>query len=121
MVRLVREADGALVCPHCTVADSFFTRGKGLLGRQSLPQEEGILLLPGSSIHMFGMKFAIDVVFVSREDVVTDMVENIGPGKAYVAKNLGGKTYGALEVAVGTIERLGLTPGDKLLRQDLET
>lgn len=117
-VTLVNSRDSRVICERCIVADSFWRRGRGLLGRSHLAPEEGILLLPGSSIHMFGMKFAIDVVFVTREDVITDMVENIAPGKAYVAKGQSGKPFGALELAAGAVTRLGLQVGDKILRQE---
>lgn len=111
------SGSGTPVCERCQLADSFWTRGRGLLGRQGLDPEEGILLVPGSSIHMFGMKFAIDVIYLTREDVVTDFVENIGPGKAHVAKNGAGKPYAALEVAAGTVARTGVRIGDQLLRE----
>ena len=66
---------------------------------------------------MFGMKFAIDVLFLTRDDVITDLVENIGPGKAHVARGQEGKPFGALELAAGTIQRTGVKIGDKLVRE----
>jgi hypothetical protein len=117
VIRLVISGSGTAVCERCQLADSFWTRGRGLLGRSGLDPDEGILLVPGSSIHMFGMKFAIDVIYLTREDVVTDFVENIAPGKAHVAKNGAGKPYSALEVAAGTIARTGVRVGDQLLRE----
>lgn len=111
--------DASLVCARCLVADTLWTRGKGLLGRPSLPADEGLLLVPGNSIHMFGMKFAIDVIFLTEEDVVTDLAPNIGPGKMHVAKDKAGagKPYAALEVAAGTIARVGVQVGDQLARE----
>lgn len=118
-VRLHNEARGNVLCERCAIANTMWTRGKGLLGRTDLPPEEGILLVPGSSIHMFGMKFAIDVVFLTRDDVVTDLVENIAPGKAHVAKAGAGKPYAALEMAAGTVARTGVSVGDRLKREAL--
>ena len=106
-----------IVCPRCQLADNLWTRGKGLLGRKSLDQNEGILLVPGNSIHMFGMKFAIDVIYLTRDDIVTDFVENIAPGKAHIAKDNAGKPHSALEVAAGTVARVGVEVGDKLARE----
>ena len=63
---------------------------------------------------MFGMKFALDVIFISRENIVTDFVENIIPGKAYVAKKEIGKAHAALEVVPGTIAATGTQRGDKI-------
>ena len=111
-----------VVCARCQLADNLWTRGKGLLGRQSLDSNEGILLVPGNSIHMFGMKFAIDVIYLTQDDIVTDFVADIAPGKAHVAKDKSGKgkPHSALEVAAGTIARVGVQVGDQLARVALE-
>ncbi len=64
---ILRKEDGTVVSGRCVVADSAWLRTKGLLGRASLDEDEGILLRPGSSIHMFFMRFAIDAVFLDKE------------------------------------------------------
>ncbi len=87
---------------------------KGLLGRDTLGEDEGLLIVPCSSIHMWGMKFALDVIFLTRENVVTDFVENIAPGKVYVSKSHHGKARVALEMAAGTVAKSGLQRGDQL-------
>jgi uncharacterized membrane protein (UPF0127 family) len=118
IVRIFNSTQGNIVCEKCVVADNFWTRGKGLLGRKELPVDEGILLSPGNSIHMFGMKFAIDVVFLTRDDIVTDLVENIAPGKAHIARDGGvGKPFAALELASGKVRQVGLSIGDQLKRE----
>lgn len=117
-VRVLNSTRNSVLCERCQIADSFWARGKGLLGRASLPADEGIWLSPGGSIHMFWMKFPIDVVFVTRDDVVADFVENIAPGKTYVAKDKGaGKPFAALEIAAGQIAARGLAIGDQLKRE----
>lgn len=102
------------ICQNCGVADNPLTRMKGLLGRETLDEDEGLLILPCSSIHMWGMKFALDVIFLTKENVVTDFVENIAPGKIYASKRHHGKAHAALEVAAGTAARNGLQYGDQL-------
>lgn len=102
------------LCKNCGVADNPLTRMKGLLGRKTLAEGEGLLIVPCSSIHMWGMKFSLDVIFLTRENVVTDFVENIAPGKIYAAKRHHGKAHAALEVAAGTAAINGLQRGDQL-------
>ncbi len=121
-IQMRNQTRDNIVCARCQLADNLWTRGKGLLGRKSLDPNEGILLVPGNSIHMFGMKFAIDVIYLTRDDIVTDFIENIGPGKAHVAKDQSGagKPYSALEVAAGTIARAGVEVGDQLARVVVE-
>ena len=103
-----------VLCKNCGMADNPLTRMKGLLGRETLSEDEGLLIVPCSSIHMWGMKFALDVIFLTRENVVTDFVENIAPGKIYASKRHHGKAHAALEVAAGTAARNGLQRGDQL-------
>ncbi len=85
-LRLINQTQGKVLCSRCAVADNLLTRVRGLLGRSSLDEDEGLLIVPCPSIHMFGMRFSLDIVFLSRENIVVDWVENIAPGKLYVAR-----------------------------------
>ena len=114
--RITRDNDNATICERCQIADNVLTRVRGLLGRAGLAEDEGLLIIPCPSIHMFGMKFALDVVFLTREFVVVDLIENIAPGKAYVAKKTHGKAHSALELSVGTIARHNIEIGQTLSR-----
>lgn len=118
-LQIYNPARGVVVCSRCCLADKLWTRGRGLLGRKSLAPDEGILLVPGTSIHMFGMKFSIDVIFLTQDHRVTDWVESIAPGKAHVARGRAGKPHSALEVAPGTIQRSGVQIGDQLTLQEI--
>jgi uncharacterized membrane protein (UPF0127 family) len=113
-MRVLNESRDTVLCEKCAIANNIFTRVRGLLGRSGLEVGEGLLIVPCPSIHMFGMKFALDVVFLTRENVVTDYVENIAPGKCYVAKAKAGKAHSALELPVGTIARTQTQVGDIL-------
>lgn len=119
ILRLLNATRGGVVVARCGLADNFWTRGKGLLGRTHLPEDEGILLVPGASIHMFGMKFPIDAVFLTRDGIVTDFVENLAPGKMHSAKAGAGKPFATLELAAGTIARVGVQVGDQITREEI--
>jgi len=106
----VRTADGTVVCERCLVADAPWVRAKGLLGRSDLPEDEGILLRPASSIHMFFMRFPIDAVFLSRDLTVVRVVSNLAPWR--MASKF--RAHSVLEVAAGTCERAGVREGDRL-------
>ena len=43
-----------------------WTRSKGLLGRSGLDPDEGLWIQPTGSIHMWFMRFAIDVVYADK-------------------------------------------------------
>ena len=69
--------------------NALLTRRKGLLGRSGLADDEG-LWIPTSSIHMFGMRFAIDVVYADREGRVLKLVAGSGRGGRRCAGGQGG-------------------------------
>jgi uncharacterized membrane protein (UPF0127 family) len=96
-VASLRKEDGTIVCERVSLAVNPYTRMKGLLGRGSLARDEGILLRPAGSIHMFFMRFAIDAVFLDRDLVVVDVVRGLRPWK--VAARRGAKQV--IELAEG--------------------
>jgi uncharacterized membrane protein (UPF0127 family) len=108
---VIRKEDGTVVCGQCVVADSAWTRSKGLLGRSSLAEEEGILLKPGGSIHMFFMRFPIDAVFLDRELRVLRVAADLKPWR--VASKRGAKSV--LELPAGRCVRVGVREGDRLV------
>lgn len=61
------------------LANTFWTRAKGLLGKKELGQGEGLIITPCSSIHSFGMRFLFDAIFLNKDLVVIRVVPNIGP------------------------------------------
>jgi uncharacterized protein len=109
-MRLVKADDGSVVCERCVVADRFWTRLKGLLGRKELPPGEGLLIVPTNSIHMFFMRFAIDAVFLDRESRVITVVPDLRPWR--MATRRGAKSV--LELPAGEAARHGLRAGEAL-------
>lgn len=101
-----------LIADNVLIADSFFKRLKGLLGTDSLMKGTGIYIVPCAQIHMFGMKYAIDAVFVDKNNEVVGLVENIKPGQLSRSFR---KARGCLEVPSGTILDTGVSVGDLLV------
>lgn len=75
---------------------------------------EGLFLTSCQSIHMFGMKFAIDAVFMDESGVVVAVLENFAPGKV---SRIFGKAKSCLELPAGTANRTDTTIGDVISRQ----
>lgn len=63
------------------ILTGFFERMKGLLGRDSLPEGVVFVFPHCASIHTFGMRFAIDVVFLDRNGLVLAFYPNVPPGR----------------------------------------
>jgi uncharacterized membrane protein (UPF0127 family) len=83
---------------------------RGLLGRRSLAPDEGLLIRPCSSIHMWFMRFPIDAVFLDGELTVLKVVEHLKPWR--MSAKRGAKAV--LELPAGAVEWRGLQVGDRL-------
>jgi len=97
------------------IPDSFYHKAKGLLGEELLNNNTGMLLKQCSSIHMIGMKIPLDVLFLAKDGTVLKCVNNLQPWK--IAACLKAST--TLELASGSIKKLGLVTGMKLEIRDV--
>lgn len=107
----IRLERGPVVCEQGVLATTSWSRSKGLLGRGSIGQDEGLWIQPTSSIHMWFMRFAIDVIWAADDGKVLKLVENIKPWRMSWCR--GAKV--ALELPVGAIARSGTQVGDFLV------
>ena len=64
MLEFFDRTRGVSVGKYVEVADTFWTRLRGLLGRKDLPEGHGLWLVPGAMIHTCFMAFPIDAVFL---------------------------------------------------------
>ena len=79
MVRIVNRARGTTIAEHAEVARTWWTRGKGLLGKKGLPPGGGLIIEPCSSIHTWFMAFPIDVAFVAADGRVVRIAHALKP------------------------------------------
>jgi uncharacterized membrane protein (UPF0127 family) len=63
------------------VADTHWTRLRGLLGttETSFGAGKGLWINPCRGVHTLGMRFPIDVVYLSRQNLVVHTEENLRP------------------------------------------
>jgi len=101
---------GARIATAVELADSSWKRAKGLLGRPSLPEGGGMRFEPTSSLHMWFMRFAIDVIYVDRQERVVKLVRNFKPWRMSWARG----ARSAYELPVGAIARAEVQVGDQL-------
>lgn len=107
--------NGTIWVARVEVAASMFARMRGLIGRPSLPADQGLLIEACGSIHTIGMRFPIDVVFLNRTWQVCRVVRQVRPGRLMVW--CGWHGLRALEVASGWLDFDGVVPGTQLVWQ----
>ena len=78
-IRVVNRNRGAVLAEEANVAGTSMERNIGLLRHKSLPDGEGLWIVPCEGVHTFGMKFAIDVVYLSRKKTVVKVRANMVP------------------------------------------
>jgi len=103
-------AEGRVICPALSVADTAPSRMKGLLGRRSLDSGEGLLLRPAGSVHTAFMRFPIDVVFLDADLGVLEVRDSVPPWRAVARRG----ASAVLELPAGEAGRRGIEPGVKL-------
>jgi uncharacterized protein len=91
-------------------ADNFLTRLVGLLKRTHLGPEEALWLMPSKGIHTIGMKFPIDVVFLTRDNHVVGLMSGLPP---YRISAIHLRGYSVLELPNGTIRKSRTELGDQ--------
>ncbi len=98
------------------MAVNFLTRFRGLMLRKSLPEGEGLVLIPGGQIHMFFMLIALDVVHADKQGKILRIVQGIKPWRLGPMVR---KCRMVIELPVGTIARTGTEVGDVLTLEDV--
>jgi uncharacterized membrane protein (UPF0127 family) len=111
----VTTTEGTLVCERCEVADRGLARMRGLLGRDGLEPGSGMLIDAAPSVHMFFMRFPIDVVFLDRDRKVVRVVERLRPWRIAGAR----RAAAALELPAGAAAATGVGVGDILVLEDI--
>jgi hypothetical protein len=114
----VRAGTGTSLGHRIRVADTWWTRFRGLLGTPSLAKGEGLLIEPCRGVHMLGMKYPIDVAFLDRAGRVVGVCHRLAPGARSPFVRA---ARSALELPAGTLAAAGVTEGDTLTLSPLET
>jgi uncharacterized protein len=108
----LRTPEGRFIAHEVRIACSLSARLLGLARERSLPTRAGLLLSGGHGVHTLGMRFAIDVVFLSRQMRVLGLACAVPPWRVLLAPRGTGRV---LELAAGQIAATGLKTGTFLL------
>ena len=92
------------------VADNFFLRLRGMIGRD-FDNFDAMILIPCNGVHTFFMSYVIDVIYLDRERNVTAFFECVPKGRILPVKK---NTEMVIEMPAGDIRRHGIKYGDYL-------
>ena len=81
-------------------AESWWAKGWGVLGRQSLPCGEGLWLPGVASIHTLGVRFSLDLLFLSGDFTCLRQAAQLPPG-CWNSRAAG--AFHTLELGAGTL------------------
>lgn len=101
------------------IADSAEKQIRGLSGRRSLPDDQGMLFVfPALSHYSFWMKdmnFSLDFIWI-KEDEVVEITKNVKPEDYQPPSALSpiNTIDKVLEINAGMAEKLGIKEGDKV-------
>ena len=97
------------------IANTFWLRLKGLMGRKELNSGKGLALIPCKQVHTFFMKFAVDIIFLDRCGRVLRIVQGLGPSQISLLVR---DSFQVLELAEGTAQNLNIKEGDVIQIKD---
>ena len=109
--KVVNQTRDNTVGDRIEVAETSWTRMRGLLGRKSIAAGGGLWIRPCSGVHMFFMTFPIDVVGVDKNLRVVKLWSHLAPWRI---TSVSFKMASALELPAGQIAGCGIQIGDQL-------
>lgn len=110
-IRIRNTTRGTLLAEAAAVARTSRQRRTGLLKHTSLEPGDGLWIVPCEGVHTFGMKFAIDVLFLSRSKQVLKIRREMARRRISFCL----RAHSVLELPAGMADSTGTQPGDQLV------
>lgn len=111
VIEISNPGRDTIIAGRVQVADRWWPRLRGLIGRPEPEPGEGLLIVPSQGVHMYWMKYPIDVALLDKEKRVVAIYSDLQPGKR--TKMHWSAQY-ALELQTGALAESGTEIGDQL-------
>lgn len=111
MAKLITKNQNKTLLNDVTVAESFGSRAKGLIGKRSLPTDQGMWFPKSNWIHTWFMSMPIDVVYLKKNGEIKKLQKNLKPW-SFPAPVFG--AHSVLETGIGFIDQSEIQVGDIL-------
>lgn len=110
MTRIRNETKGSELAGDARWARWPWQRMRGLLGRRSLPEGQGLIFPRAGAIHTCFMRFDIDIVFLDEHGIVLKTARELSTFRFTGARG----AHCCVELAAGTMHRTATEAGDRL-------
>lgn len=110
LLRVTNPARGSTLADRALIANTSSTRRTGLLKHTHLDAGEGLWIAPCEGVHTFAMKFAIDVLFLSKSKKVLKIRANMPKSRISLCL----RASSVLELPAGMAASTGTVKGDQL-------
>ena len=111
------QSRNTVLADRADIADTSAKRRTGLLKHNALEPGEGLWIAPCEAVHTFGMKFAIDVLYLDRKKKVLKVRNGMPRGRMSACL----RAHSVLELPSGTAAAAQTVAGDLLEFEKYET
>ncbi len=108
--RIFIAGENVCVIPQAMQTSNALECMRGLLGRAALTDRQALLIRPCSSVHTFGMRYALDLVYLRRDWTIRKLVHNLAPRRLSFCPG----AAMVIEMPAGRALALGLQSGQQL-------
>lgn len=110
-LRVVNVTRGRPLAERAFLADGWWTRLRGLVGRPRLEDGEGLVIEPCRGVHMYGMTYPIDVAMVADDGEIVAVYRDLAPN---ARTGWHAEARWALELPAGVLAQTGTRSGDRI-------
>lgn len=111
-LRVLNATRQSVLGTRIGVAETWWTRLRGFLGRPAPRPGEGLMLVPSKGVHMHGMRYALDVIVLDHAGGVVKTYVELQPGRRTPFHR---EAQYVIELPIGTIAATGTIPGDRVV------
>ncbi len=109
-LRVTNRRSGSQLASFAGIANTSELRRRGLLKHSSLEEGDGLWIAPCEAVHSFGMKFAIDVLYLNKQKKILKIRPNMVKSRISLCL----RAHSVLELPAGMAAKTGTQVGDEL-------
>ena len=109
-LKVTNRKSGQQLASSAGIANTSELRRRGLLKHSSLEEGDGLWIAPCEAVHSFGMKFAIDVLYLNKQKKILKIRHNMVKSRISLCL----RAHSVLELPAGMAAKTGTVVGDDL-------